>query len=188
MAFVTVAKPLLPILAILLLFSTTIDAQGLVVGFYNSTCPNAETIIRTEVVNILTKAQSLAGPLLRMFFHDCFVNGCDGSVLLNGTAANPAEKDSIPNLSLRGYSAIDKTNGPTWDVPTGRRDGNRSVSQDALNNLPPPFVSAQEALNQFYIPKGLDAKDQLVLSGIQGLMYIFLGPFWVLILLDHPII
>ncbi|XP_078175822.1 peroxidase 56-like [Carex rostrata] len=194
MAFVTVAKPLLPILAILLLFSTTINAQGLVVGFYNSTCPNAETIIRTEVVNILTKAQSLAGPLLRMFFHDCFVNGCDGSVLLNGTAANPAEKNSIPNLSLRGFSAIDKvkakleaacpgivscadtvalvardvvvlTNGPTWDVPTGRRDGNRSVSNDALSNLPPPFMSAQQALNQFYTPKGLDAKDQLVLSG-----------------------
>lgn len=50
-------------------------------------------------------------------------------------------------------------------MPTGRRDGNRSVSQDALNNLPPPFVSAQQALNQFFIPKGLDAKDQLVLSG-----------------------
>lgn len=77
MAFVTVAKPLLPILAILLLFSTTIDAQGLVVGYYNSTCPNAETIIRTEVISILTKARSLAGPLLRMFFHDCFVNVCN---------------------------------------------------------------------------------------------------------------
>ncbi|KAJ3698616.1 hypothetical protein LUZ61_002321 [Rhynchospora tenuis] len=191
---VTVTKSLLPILAIVLLFSTTVNAQGLVVGFYNKTCPNAETIIRDEVIDILKKAKTLAGPLLRMFFHDCFVNGCDGSVLLNGTKKDPAEKDSIPNLSLRGFSAIDKvkakleaacpktvscadivaivardvvvlTNGPTWDVPTGRRDGNRSVSNDALFNLPPPFVSAQQALNQFYIPKGLNAKDQLVLSG-----------------------
>ncbi|KAJ4763561.1 Peroxidase [Rhynchospora pubera] len=194
MAMITVTKSLLPILAIVLLFSTTVNSQGLVVGFYNSTCPNAETIIRNEVIDILTKARTLAGPLLRMFFHDCFVNGCDGSVLLNGTKTDPAERDSIPNLSLRGFSAIDKvkakleaacprtvscadivaivardvvvlTKGPTWDVLMGRRDGNRSVSNDALANLPPPFVSAQQALNQFYIPKGLDAKDQLVLSG-----------------------
>lgn len=77
MAIVTVAKPLLPLLAILLLFSTIINAQGLVVGFYNSTCPNAETIIRKEMTDIMYKARSLAGPLLRMFFHDCFVNVCN---------------------------------------------------------------------------------------------------------------
>jgi peroxidase len=28
--------------------------------------------------------------------------------LLNGTAANPAEKNSIPNISLRGFSVIDR--------------------------------------------------------------------------------
>ena len=33
--------------------------------------------------------------------------GCDGSVLLNSTKKNQAEKDAIPNLSLRGYYVID---------------------------------------------------------------------------------
>ena len=33
--------------------------------------------------------------------------GCDGSVLLNSTPNNQAEKDSIPNLTLRGYNVVD---------------------------------------------------------------------------------
>jgi len=33
--------------------------------------------------------------------------GCDASVLLNSTQTNQAEKDAIPNLTLRGYEFID---------------------------------------------------------------------------------
>lgn len=35
------------------------------------------------------------------------MQGCDGSVLLNSTKNNLAEKDGIPNLSLRGFQVID---------------------------------------------------------------------------------
>lgn len=34
--------------------------------------------------------------------------GCDGSVLLNSTADNTAEKDAGPNLSLAGFDVIDE--------------------------------------------------------------------------------
>ncbi|KAL6651442.1 hypothetical protein ACP70R_010367 [Stipagrostis hirtigluma subsp. patula] len=165
---------------------------GLRVGFYQYTCPNAEAIVRGEMTKIISQVPSLAGPLLRLHFHDCFVNGCDGSILLNSTPGSPSEKEAIPNLSLRGFGTIDRvkakleqacpgvvscadvlalvardvvvlTKGPHWDVPTGRRDGRRSVKEDALNNLPAPFFDAGRNLYQFFIPKGLDAKDQVVL-------------------------
>ncbi|XP_073003760.1 peroxidase 1-like [Typha latifolia] len=181
-------------LALVLLLPVSSYGQGLRVGFYQYTCPQVEEIVRKETTKVISRAPSLAGPLLRMHFHDCFVNGCDGSVLLNATNGNPAEKDSIPNLSLRGFGVIDGvkaklekacpgvvscadiltivardvvflTKGPNWDVLTGRRDGFRSVAAEALNNLPPPFFTAIQNLNQFFISKGLDAKDQVVLLG-----------------------
>jgi peroxidase len=33
--------------------------------------------------------------------------GCDGSVLLSSTKKNQAEKDAIPNKTLRGFNVID---------------------------------------------------------------------------------
>ncbi|GJN01672.1 hypothetical protein PR202_ga18953 [Eleusine coracana subsp. coracana] len=151
------------------------NPPGLRVGFYQYTCPNAEAIVRDEMAQIISQ-------------------GCDASILLNCAPGSPCEKESIPNLSLRGFGTIDRvkekleeacpgvvscadilalvardvvvlTKGPQWDVPTGRRDGRKSVEGDALNNLPPPFFDATRNLYQFFIPKGLDAKDQVVLLG-----------------------
>lgn len=41
--------------------------------FYSETCPSVEEVVRKEMVRALSVAPSLAGPLLRMHFHDCFV-------------------------------------------------------------------------------------------------------------------
>jgi peroxidase len=44
-----------------------------------------------------------------MHFHDCFVEGCNGSVLLDPTTSNPKpEKTAFPNLTLRGFEVIAK--------------------------------------------------------------------------------
>lgn len=37
-----------------------------------------------------------------------FPKGCDGSVLINTTSNNQAERDAAPNLSLRGFGSIDR--------------------------------------------------------------------------------
>ncbi|VAH58957.1 unnamed protein product [Triticum turgidum subsp. durum] len=121
------------------------------------------------------------------------VQGCDASVLLvsaNGTA----ERDAAPNKpSLRGFEVIDAakaavekscartvscadivafaardsinlTGQAAYQVPSGRRDGNFSLDQDALNNLPPPTFTAQQLVDRF-ANKTLTAEEMVILSG-----------------------
>ncbi|KAE8771617.1 Peroxidase 1 [Hordeum vulgare] len=106
----------------------------------------------------------------------------------NGTA----EKHADPNLTVRGYEAIeaikkvvekacplvvscadimamaarDAVNlsaGPYYEVETGRRDGNISKLEEALTNLPPADGNVT-VLTQYFAVKNLTMKDMVVLS------------------------
>ncbi|MED6189098.1 hypothetical protein PIB30_092442 [Stylosanthes scabra] len=76
-------------------------------NFYRKSCPQAETIVKTKIQEHVITRPELPAKLLRMHFHDCFVRGCDGSILLDTTPTNTAEKDAFPNLSLSGFDVID---------------------------------------------------------------------------------
>ncbi|CAL5394327.1 unnamed protein product [Camellia sinensis] len=182
------------ILAFLVAFLGSAHAD-LKMGFYDKSCPKAEKIVLDFVKEHIPNAPSLAAALIRMHFHDCFVRGCDGSILLNFTTAsgNQTEKVAPPNLSVRGFSFIDRvkslleaecpgivscadiitlvtrdsivvTGGPTWRVPTGRRDGTVSNATEALNNIPAP-TSNISTLQTKFAAKGLNLKDLVLLSG-----------------------
>ncbi|KAE8789699.1 Peroxidase 3 [Hordeum vulgare] len=128
----------------------------------------------------------------RVGAHAC-MQGCDGSILLNSTAAGAAEKDAPPNLSLRGFDLVDRVKGlveeacpgvvscadvlalaardavaaiggPSWRVPTGRRDGTVSTMQDAVRELPSPSMTFPQ-LVALFAGKGLDVRDLVWLSG-----------------------
>ncbi|CAN1810955.1 Peroxidase 27 [Linum perenne] len=101
---------------------------------------------------VMSVAPSLSGPLLRMQFHDCFIRGCDASVLIDSTKNNQAEKDAIPNLSLRG------TKGLRWEVETGRKDGRISIMNEALFGLIPPSANISFLISGFKAV-GLSVKD-----------------------------
>ncbi|BAT96462.1 Peroxidase 53 [Vigna angularis] len=77
--------------------------------FYSSTCSNVSTIVRNSVQQALTSDSRIAASLTRLHFHDCFVDGCDGSILLDvGGNITQSEKDAAPNAnSVRGYDVID---------------------------------------------------------------------------------
>ncbi|MFS7978891.1 putative peroxidase [Helianthus anomalus] len=127
------------------------------VGFYSTTCPRVETIVRNAVQTAVRADPTLAAGVLRIFFHDCFVvKGCDGSVLLDGPSS---EKTAPPNVPLRGFEVIDAAKsqletacpgvvscadiaalaardavvpagGTSWQVPLGCRDGLVSQASD----------------------------------------------------------
>lgn len=107
---------LLFILVTFLVFVVAVTAQGNRgsnrgggrrprVGFYGNRCRNVESIVRSVVRSHFQSNAANAPGILRMHFHDCFVRGCDGSVLLAG---NTSERTAIPNRSLRGFEAIEE--------------------------------------------------------------------------------
>ncbi|CAL5096920.1 unnamed protein product [Urochloa decumbens] len=183
---------LLSLLAALL----SATAACLEVGFYDTRCPSAETIVQQTIATAFRNDSGVAAALLRMHFHDCFVRGCDGSVLIDSVPPNSstAEKDAIPNNpSLHFFDVVDRAKaaveakcpgvvscadilafaardsvvlagGLGYQVPAGRRDGNTSIADDALNQLPPPFFNATQLVLNF-ASKNLTLEDMVVLSG-----------------------
>ncbi|XP_078428920.1 peroxidase 56-like [Wolffia australiana] len=174
------------------LFKAT-DAGKLRVEYYQKTCPEAESVVQKTVASFIAQDATIAAPLLRLHFHDCFVRGCDGSVLLDSVMGQPAEKDAAPNLSLDGFNVIEAAKaavesvcpgivscadilaiasrdgvalngGPSWEVETGRRDGRVSRASEAVANLPSSFANIGE-LKANFARKGLNSKDLAILSG-----------------------
>lgn len=70
--------------------------------YYAKTCPRFEQIVQEAVTNKQIATPSTAAATLRVFFHDCMVDGCDASVLITSTSTNKAEKESDLNDSLAG--------------------------------------------------------------------------------------
>ncbi|XP_020086049.1 peroxidase 5-like [Ananas comosus] len=91
-----------------------ISSASLQYGFYDYDykCKrtNVELLVRGVVAKAIRKDPGVGAGLIRMYFHDCFVRGCDASVLLDPTTANPTpEKTSGANFpSLRGFEVIDQ--------------------------------------------------------------------------------
>ncbi|XP_010435105.1 PREDICTED: peroxidase 39 [Camelina sativa] len=182
------------VMILAILGSVSFSEAQLKMGFYDKTCPTAEKIVQDVVNQHINNAPSLAAGLIRMHFHDCFVLGCDGSILINATSSNQqVEKLAPPNLTVRGFDFIDKVKsaleskcpgivscadiitlatrdsivaigGPTWNVPTGRRDGRISNFAEARDNIPPPFGNFTTLITLF-ANQGLDVKDLVLLSG-----------------------
>ncbi|KAE9595333.1 putative peroxidase [Lupinus albus] len=78
-------------------------------NFYKKVCPQALPVIRSVVQQAIIRERRNGASLLRLHFHDCFVNGCDGSVLLDDTPTFTGEKTAFPNLnSLRSFNVVDE--------------------------------------------------------------------------------
>jgi peroxidase len=178
------------------------SAGGLQVGYYDTSCPVAEAIVKVAVAAYHFKDPFYAAGILRMHFHDCWVRGCDASVLLVG----PGSEQTAPanNNSLRGFPVIElaKTaleivcprtvscadilafaardsvvisGGPYWDVPAGRFDGRVSNATDA-SILPSPSFNVTQLTSNF-ASKGFNQTEMVTLSGAHTIGQAHCGTF-----------
>ncbi|XP_010266033.1 PREDICTED: peroxidase 64 [Nelumbo nucifera] len=180
------------LLCTLFVFSVSSPGDALSLDYYDKTCPQAESTITNVVKKAMTNDNTVPAALLRMHFHDCFIRGCDGSVLLKSVGNNQAEKDGPPNISLHAFYVIDNakkaiesvcpgvvscadilalaardavalSGGPTWEVPKGRKDGRVSKASET-RQLPAPTFNISQ-LQQSFSQRGLSMADLVALSG-----------------------
>ncbi|KAJ0088730.1 hypothetical protein Patl1_32941 [Pistacia atlantica] len=147
--------------------------------FYATTCPNVSTIVSNVIQQALQSDIRIAASLIRLHFHDCFVNGCDASVLLNDSSSIQSEKNAVPNFnSARGFDVVDNiktavenacpgvvscadilalaaessvslSGGPSWNVLLGRRDSLTANQSGANTSIPTPFESLSNITSKF---------------------------------------
>ncbi|XP_052196677.1 peroxidase 72-like [Diospyros lotus] len=162
--------------------------------FYDRSCPKAQQIVKSVVAKAVAREARMAASLLRLHFHDCFVMGCDASLLLDSSGTIISEKLSNSNRnSARGFEVIDEiksaleeecpntvscadilaltardstvlAGGPSWEVPLGRRDSRSASLSGSNNNIPAPNNTFQTILTKFKL-QGLDIVDLVALSG-----------------------
>ncbi|KAH9668244.1 peroxidase 52 [Citrus sinensis] len=181
-------------LGFLVVFTGKSSAQ-LSTNFYSKTCPKLLNTVKSAVQSAVSKERRMGASLLRLHFHDCFVNGCDGSILLDDTSSFTGEKTSGPNInSARGFEVVDDIKskvekvcpgvvscadilaiaarhsvailgGPSWNVKLGRRDSKTASLAAANSGVIPPPTSTLSNLINRFQAKGLSAKDMVALSG-----------------------
>ncbi|CAN8229978.1 unnamed protein product [Cochlearia groenlandica] len=189
---------------IIIVFSSCVSAQ-LRTGFYGNSCPNVEAIVRNAVRQKFQQTFVTAPATLRLFFHDCFVRGCDASILL----ASPSERDHPDDTSLAGdgfdtvvkaKQAVDMdpkcrnkvscadilalatrevvvlTGGPSYPVELGRRDGRFSTKASVQHSLPQPGFNLNQ-LNTMFNRHGLTQTDMIALSGAHTIGFAHCGKF-----------
>ncbi|CAN1262920.1 Peroxidase 4 [Linum perenne] len=181
--------------AILVMVGAGKSSAQLNTNFYSKSCPNLMKTIRSAVQSAVSKETRMAASLIRLHFHDCFVNGCDGSILLEDTSSFTGEQTARPNAgSVRGFNVIEDikskvekvcpgvvscadilaiaardstviAGGKSWKVRLGRRDSKTASLAAANSGVIPPPTSTLSQLINRFQAKGLSAKDMVVLSG-----------------------
>ncbi|XP_021714586.1 peroxidase 72-like [Chenopodium quinoa] len=190
-----VVLALLALAVVPLCFSSKTQQGGyLYPQYYDHSCPQVQQIVKSVVAQAVARERRMAASLLRLHFHDCFVKGCDGSVLLDTSGSIVSEKGSKPNKkSIRGFEVIDEikaaveracphtvscadilaitardatviAGGPNWEVPLGRRDARGASLQGSNNEIPAPNNTFNTILTKFK-RQGLKLVDLVALSG-----------------------
>ncbi|KAJ8898885.1 hypothetical protein K2173_008194 [Erythroxylum novogranatense] len=195
------------LLLLLVMVLSSLATAQLSPSFYDKVCPGALPVIKRVVKAAVAKEPRMGASLLRLHFHDCFVNGCDASVLLDPTSTIDSEKNARPNVnSIRGFEVIDKIKAEV-DRICGRpvvscadilavaardsvvslggptwsvrlgRRDSTTASKTAANSDLPSPFADLPELIKNFKKKGLNERDLVVLSGAHTLGFAKCGVF-----------
>ncbi|WCJ26191.1 Peroxidase superfamily protein [Euphorbia peplus] len=167
--------------------------------YYDKTCPKALSTIRAIVRKAVLAERRMAAKLIRLHFHDCFVQGCDGSILLDDTPTMQGEKLARNNNnSIHGFEVIDRAKAELENICPGvvscadivavaARDatvaagggiswtvklGRRDSTSASLSLADanlPAFTDPLSSLISRFEGKGLTERDMVALSGAHTL-------------------
>ncbi|KAK4836944.1 hypothetical protein QYF36_001567 [Acer negundo] len=170
---------------------------GLELGFYKRSCPNAEMVVKMKMNTSMTSDPTTAPAILRLAFHDCQVDGCDGSILLGNSNGLTTETISYKNfgihklevineikssletmcpetvscadiIQLAAREAVSLTGGPYMEVLTGRRDTVSTSTKRADYQLPTADISVDKFIKIFK-KKNISLEDGVALMGSHSL-------------------
>ncbi|KAJ6742577.1 PEROXIDASE 25-RELATED [Salix viminalis] len=109
-------------------------------NYYAQSCPRAEEIIKEQVVRLYSKHGNTAVSWVRNLFHDCMVQSCDASLLL------------------------ETLGGPRFEMKTGRRDSTESYGAAVEDSIPNHNDSISLVLSRFQ-SIGVDVEGTVALLG-----------------------
>ncbi|KAL2904829.1 Peroxidase 11 [Bienertia sinuspersici] len=184
----------LAIMSTISMISANTSNPLLTLDYYQSSCPRLLSIVRREMECAVLSDPRNAAIIVRLHMHDCFVQGCDASVLLDDTVTLKGEKKESQNKhSLRGFKLMDRikmmvesecpgavscadiltlaardavilVGGPYWDVPLGRKDARSTNHELADANIPGANEGLLSLISKFAY-QGLSVTDMVALSG-----------------------
>nr|GEX43842.1 lignin-forming anionic peroxidase-like [Tanacetum cinerariifolium]GEX43852.1 lignin-forming anionic peroxidase-like [Tanacetum cinerariifolium] len=148
--------------------------------------PPISTTGETSIRTAISRERRMEASILHLHFHDCFVQGCDASILLDDSPTIISEKNALPNKgSVRGYEVIEAAKseveklcpgvvscadilnvatcdatemvgGPSWSVKLGRRDST-TASHILANTGLPSFKAPLDSLISTFNGSDIDA-------------------------------
>ncbi|XP_010549001.1 PREDICTED: peroxidase 29 [Tarenaya hassleriana] len=167
---------------------------GLSYNYYDKACPQLQHIVRASLSSAFLLDPSSPPALLRLMFHDCQVQGCDASILVD----QPTEMDSAKNFGIRkreligavkaalelvcpkqvscadviilaAREAVALSGGPLIAVPLGRKDAVSTPGSHVADALLPPATADVDSVLRLFGAKGMTVEESVAIMGAHTL-------------------
>ncbi|GAB2282697.1 hypothetical protein Dimus_017235 [Dionaea muscipula] len=163
-------------------------------NYYDHTCPDLESIVRSVVEQKINETFDTVPKTIHFYFQDCFLGGCDASILTRTPLTNEAVDtvikakaavDSTPGcknkvscadiFTIAARDVIHLTGGPHYQVELGRFDSLPNAT--GINGTVPNLAMDLDQLTAMFAERGLSQTDMIALFGCHTVGHAHCGAF-----------